>query len=404
MNARRWLIALVVILVIGGVLLWYLNRLPRYDFEQLGGTVLVYQIEPVQEEVNDPSLAEIMAESLQRRLDPDQRGMASVRAVDKDRIEIRVTRIKDDHAATIARVKALAARTGKLEFLMLANNHDDKDALTWATDMFQNDAGFLEEVTKGVRTGAPPPGPRDPQTREPKRFNLKLAKGERSTVTYRWIELGPNHLRTLDLDNAAEHDPQRNGTWLEAKKNRNRATTLQHSQPLDERRILRGALFYSRACQNEKLPEEERHKKAVEYFVLARDPEFDADDAAKRTPPIDGRLLTDAFAYKDRDVSFGVTFIFNAEGGRLFSNLTRKNVTVDVGADGLRLTRHLAIVLDGAVLTAPSINSEIGRRGQITGNFTQEEMEDLATILRAGALPARLKSPPVSEVEAPPVK
>src|SRR5262249_52178207 len=54
--------------------------------------------------------------------------------------------------------------------------------------------------------------------------------------------------------------------------------------------------------------------------------------------------------------------------------------------------RQLAIVLDNYVESAPQIREPItGGRGQITGRFTVEEAQDLANVLRNGALPAPLK-------------
>jgi len=48
-------------------------------------------------------------------------------------------------------------------------------------------------------------------------------------------------------------------------------------------------------------------------------------------------------------------------------------------------------------MSAPTINSEIRNQGQISGSFTQKEVENLVNILRAGRLPATLKPQPVSE-------
>jgi len=50
----------------------------------------------------------------------------------------------------------------------------------------------------------------------------------------------------------------------------------------------------------------------------------------------------------------------------------------------------MAAIIDGAVVTAPVIRSEIGRHGQIEGSFTQQEAADLAVSLRSGALPIPL--------------
>jgi len=72
-----------------------------------------------------------------------------------------------------------------------------------------------------------------------------------------------------------------------------------------------------------------------------------------------------------------VSFRLNREGAKAFGRLTGANVG-----------RRLAIVLDGKVQSAPTIQSRITDSGQITGRFTREEAHDLAIVLRAGALPA----------------
>ncbi len=75
-----------------------------------------------------------------------------------------------------------------------------------------------------------------------------------------------------------------------------------------------------------------------------------------------------------------VAFSFNASGAKKFANATRENVG-----------RRLAIVLDGKVISAPTINSPItGGSGVITGNFTVQSAHELALLLRSGKLPAPL--------------
>jgi protein-export membrane protein SecD len=75
-----------------------------------------------------------------------------------------------------------------------------------------------------------------------------------------------------------------------------------------------------------------------------------------------------------------VQFTFNGRGARIFCQLTSEN-------SGARF----ATVLDGKVITAPSINEPIcGGTGIIFGNFTVESANNLSVLLRAGALPAPL--------------
>ncbi len=73
-----------------------------------------------------------------------------------------------------------------------------------------------------------------------------------------------------------------------------------------------------------------------------------------------------------------VSLEFNQEGGMLFADIT-----------GANIDRNLAIVLDGVVQSAPVIRSKIpDGRAIIEGNFNSEDAKLLATVLRAGALPA----------------
>ena len=76
-----------------------------------------------------------------------------------------------------------------------------------------------------------------------------------------------------------------------------------------------------------------------------------------------------------------VSFKFNSVGARKFAKITKENVG-----------RVFAIVLDDEVVTAPRINTPItGGSGIISGSFTVEEANEVALLLRAGALPAPLK-------------
>jgi len=75
-----------------------------------------------------------------------------------------------------------------------------------------------------------------------------------------------------------------------------------------------------------------------------------------------------------------VSFRFNAQGAKKFGQITQENVQ-----------KQFAIVLDGKVISAPVIREPIlGGSGVISGNFTVQSAQDLALLLRAGALPAPL--------------
>jgi preprotein translocase subunit SecD len=104
------------------------------------------------------------------------------------------------------------------------------------------------------------------------------------------------------------------------------------------------------------------------------------DFVVRKRVEVGGDLLVDAKAtYSDgRPV---VSFRFNAAGGKKFGDTTRENAG-----------KFLAIVLDDKVISAPRINEPIlGGSGIISGSFTVQQAQDLALLLRAGALPAPLQ-------------
>ncbi|KFC74370.1 Protein-export membrane protein SecD [Bosea sp. LC85] len=96
---------------------------------------------------------------------------------------------------------------------------------------------------------------------------------------------------------------------------------------------------------------------------------------------VEGEDLIDAQpAFDQRTSQPIVNFRFNIRGAQRFGQATTEN-----------LGRALAIVLDNKVISAPVIQSPItGGSGQISGNFTVESVNNLAILLRAGALPAKM--------------
>ncbi|MDX1949196.1 MAG: protein translocase subunit SecD [Rickettsiales bacterium] len=99
----------------------------------------------------------------------------------------------------------------------------------------------------------------------------------------------------------------------------------------------------------------------------------------KKEVEISGESLIDAQATYNEGQPV-VSFKFNNQGGKKFAKVTADNVG-----------KPFAIVLDGKVITAPRINEAIlSGSGIISGSFTIEEANDLALLLRSGALPAPL--------------
>jgi preprotein translocase subunit SecD len=95
---------------------------------------------------------------------------------------------------------------------------------------------------------------------------------------------------------------------------------------------------------------------------------------------ITGRDLKSARVGIDESNRPQINFALNAVATDRFSQATQRNIG-----------RQLAIVLDGVVYSAPTIQSRLGSDNRITGRFTTQEADELAKILKAGALPATLR-------------
>ncbi|MFL5023871.1 MAG: protein translocase subunit SecD [Microvirga sp.] len=130
----------------------------------------------------------------------------------------------------------------------------------------------------------------------------------------------------------------------------------------------------------------------LEFRLLAQPGATDVDmlpmeDAGGQRVPVERRVIAEGGDLTDAQPAFDsqtrqpiVNFRFNIRGAQRFGQATTEN-----------LGRSLAIVLDNRVISAPTIQSPItGGSGQISGSFTVEQVNNLAVLLRSGALPAKL--------------
>ncbi|WP_046863396.1 protein translocase subunit SecD [Microvirga massiliensis] len=130
----------------------------------------------------------------------------------------------------------------------------------------------------------------------------------------------------------------------------------------------------------------------LEFRLVADQPTGDVDllpsrDAGGQRIPVERRVIVEGADLTDAQPAFDqrtnepiVNFRFNIRGAQRFGQATTENVG-----------RPLAIVLDNEVISAPRIQTPItGGAGQISGRFTVQQANDLAVLLRAGALPAKL--------------
>jgi len=126
------------------------------------------------------------------------------------------------------------------------------------------------------------------------------------------------------------------------------------------------------------LPGVKDPEKAIEMIGKTALLEFQ-DESGKTY--LTGKDLKDSRAQIDQSKQSLVALEFSEQGGKIFGELTSKNVG-----------KHIAILLDKQVLTNPVVNEPImGGKAVITGNKTQEEAERLAILLRSGSLPVKVE-------------
>jgi preprotein translocase subunit SecD len=407
----------------------------RRDVNKVGGTILVYEVDTGRSPDGTYSV-EDLTRAVRQRLDSGKVSSLSVRPAGKRRLEILIPRGAGNHNKDVERVKALLARTGTLEFRILANKHDDAKALVAAEAVFKNavkdwkalltqvkarwpkaagsvgDAPLgntsrlaelilkhypkesakdverlvqirfaagpeMRELLKRAKAGLPPP---PPQAADRKGFKIELEDG-RHQVNYRWVVLGKRELKDLKLDDGDSKEEQR----MLADKARREGVAF-YLRPFY---LLGGpgwqSLLYSRAARP-------GARKKYDYFVLTRDPE--------PGKAVTGAYLKTVREGTDQRGSLAVDFRFTKKGAELFGELTTANRPPE---DALG-HRHIAIVLDGQIMSAPSLKAVIREAGQISGKFSRAEIEALVNILRSGALPATLKPLPVSEQTVSPTK
>lgn len=317
-----------------------------------GGSILVYEVDPVFWEKQSDSFrqsfsADQLASRIKTRVDPSNLLETTIRPISSDgsrppRVEI-VLPISNDpkntnSAGKIQDIKRLIQQQGQLEFRILAHNN----SMPEFNDRDAISAARIQLAGKAdeiVLPGKTPPAPSGYE------------------VEYEWLEMAASEIKTLikdfNADSAEGFRTVGDYAYYSAPK--------QRTPGIDETATNLGRHF---ALTRRPIPE----------LALITG---DNMDPASISPEMNGLDLV---------VRFGI----KPDAQDRFNTLTK-----EVG-------KQMAIVFDGKIISAPTLQARLSSGGIITmggtGKEKQDRVTDLARILQAGSLPAALRPEPVSEM------
>ena len=378
MNKYYGKLALILFSTVVGILaIWPPKEKLKTGIDLSGGTILVYEVKRESTASGNVNLDELIT-ALKRRINPQGVEDMAIRKVGNDRIEIVLPKKTTDEVNSI---KEKLTNVGSLEFRILANHKHDSgvaDRALSPSGLIKKPKGYdwakLGETITGtnpsteasgrVLTDASRHWVTNYQAGRTVYLTGKNSAGAEQTALPFTID--SNTLNTFTLD-----------------KPHNLASVSEYRIEFNPSRIEAG---------NPDLPSAPivREEKVapghtVRYILYKIDRQN-----------VTGKLLAKADVQQDDHYQPAVGFTFNRQGGRKFSTLTGEHLPEENNS----FRYQLAILLDGVIQSAPTINSVISESGIIEGGqdgFTKKELDFLITVLRSGSLPASLNPEPLQE-------
>lgn len=307
-----------------------------------GGTNLIYQID--QTTVGNSGYrvtAKDFIAPILNRINPSGMNESVVRPAGDDKLEIIIA---DVDPAEIEEVKRKITNAGILQFRIVANSNDH------------------EELVKAAKAQAENPSMDLRLSREVKLANK--TSGEFETVGL-WRTLG----RTAEQSGAEEVQGYVPGDTIRNARTGEILNPILTGRPNDFEVWLDG-------------------QKIRDVDVLL--------SLQKNSVPyveVNGSDLSRAKVEISKNGRYQVSFVMTTAGAEKMLKMTIANQP-DVNTG---FKRRMAILLDGIVLSAPSLNSPIRSEGQIEGNFSLKDVEFLVQILNSGSLPGAISKQPISE-------
>lgn len=305
------------------------------DINKTGGAILVYEVDvELMADADGTANLASLCNAVQRRLSAKAGRGLIVQPHGEQSIEIILPGISDQD---LAAVKRAMSRQGKLEFLIVANEYDHGELIEHAFD----DPG-ADVTLDGERVG--------------KWVNVRTLQHGRGEPLEFAAVTPSDVLRGRDDDDVVRR-MELDGEAIAWMMNDER-TLAEVAEKLGFRDV---------------------------QVLLVTDP--------KANRNVTGEHLFTASSGYDNLGSPAIHFSLTREGAVLLGRVTSRNMP----NEGANIYRRLGIILDGELISAPRLLGPISDNGQITGDFTQREVDGIVDVLRAGRLPAILKPIPISE-------
>lgn len=411
LNIRTYLIKLAIVfyalafLVVGPLLVE--QRTPRFGIDLKGGTILVYEMDQdkIPADMSGRELMEKMTAAVIRRVNPAGTDDVIVRAAGSNSLEVIVP---GTTAQEINNYKNRITNIGNLEFRILANRKNPTlrrwieltESKSDQPARYPFPSSVLQPVRLETETG-------EPQTEERAvaswfKVNTDEAARKNLTETIDGVFNSQNLSTPVDSDSrTALSDLELSPAfWTELEQAISEPPRDFFSIPDDhktqiEQGTVAGLYHYVKGARTLYLDRDVAWNIDPEQglMVLVVEPLRDSEVRNQvRYLPVTGEFLNRASQSVDSDGTPAVSFNLDSQGATRFLQLTR---AFQPDADGSK--SRLAILLNNEIQSAPSLNEPISNNGQISGNFTIKEAEDLIAVLNAGALPAALNPTPAHE-------
>ena len=319
----------------------------QYGVDIRGGTILLYEVdesEMVQAiDPDEPMVSsnrqsidiDAVAIALRERLNPGGQKELSIRGYGQKQIEIVVPNVDQFE---IDEIKRLVSSAGTLQFRIVANSRDHADIIQAARLQSTSDNQNIR-VSRDVRA----------------------ADGH---LIGRWFTVGREDARADGVR------PLRENVLADISRDSKTGRILEFP-PLE------GDYAVERWLASQEIND-------VDVLIAL-------EKAGQPFPEVNGEDLSRASSTVDKAGSPAVSFNMNVTGAQKLLALTASNQP----EGGFK--RRMAIIMDGRVLSAPSLNSPISNNGIIEGRFTRDEVDFMSSVLKSGRLPAVLGKEPISQ-------